>query len=92
MDHRESIDRGWYYTHEPDDGVHAPDDVRVLRDPDGKPLTRRLHGTYGRIQVVNRTGGPLPSATLLRSAAAVGDHLTERPNARIHLRDRKSVV
>lgn len=85
VDHRESIDRGWYYTHEPDDGAHAPDDVRVLRDPNGNPLTRRMHGTYGRIQVVNRTGDPLPAATLLRAAAAVGDHLTDRPNARLHL-------
>lgn len=85
MDHRYSIDRGWYYVVEPDDGAHVPDTVRIIRDPSERALTRRLQGTPGRIQVVDQSGASLPHATLLRAAAAVGHHLSNEPNKRVNI-------
>jgi MoaA/NifB/PqqE/SkfB family radical SAM enzyme len=75
VDHKDTIERGWYYVKEPDDGLHAEGIARVLRDPAGRPLTRRAHGTSGRIQVVDHSETGLCPATLLRAAAAVNSNL-----------------
>ena len=85
MDHRYSIDRGWYYVLEPGDGAHVPEGTRTIRDPNNRPLTRRLQGSPGRIQVVSQAESPLPHATLLRAAAAVGHHLSEDPDRRVNV-------
>ena len=44
----------------------------MLRAGDGAALTRRLHGTPGRVLVDDASGAALPVATWLRAAAAVG--------------------
>lgn len=77
MNERQTIDRGWFYVIEPEDGVHAPADKRIRAD-DGRILTRRLHGHPGRVEVVDATGASLPWATLLRANAAVGTTLEQR--------------
>ena len=82
MSERAAIDRGWYYIREPDDGEHVGS-VRTLLTPQGRVLTRRLHGVPGRICVVDQTGSNLAPATLLRAAAAAGEALTEQPDAGI---------
>lgn len=77
MNERETIDRGWYYVFEPDDGAHAPPGA-IVRAGDGRALSRRLHGVPGRIDVADASGAALPAATLLRAAAAVGAALESR--------------
>ena len=77
MDERQTIDRGWYYVVEPDDGRHAPESRRIVAD-DGAVLTRRLHGQPGRIEVVDESGAELPVATWLRAQAALGAVLEDR--------------
>ena len=67
-----AIKRGWFYVVEPEGGVHAPVQQR-LSAGDGAVLTRRLHGFPGHIQVHDTVG--LPTAALLRAAAAVGHSL-----------------
>jgi hypothetical protein len=74
MGERQAIERGWFYVVEPDQGEHSPEADRLLAG-DGRVLSRRLHGFPGHIQVHDTVG--LPTATLLRAAAAVG-HSLER--------------
>lgn len=78
-----SIERGWYYLVEPDQGRWAPPDRR-LPTPDGRVLTVRHHGSPGRVEVVDPTR-TLPVATLLRAARAVGE-VVPHP-VRVHLGD-----
>lgn len=80
MNERETIDRGWFYVLEADDGRWAPTD-RAIRADDGTVLTRRLHGYPARVEVDDASGARLPSATLLRAAAAVGHGLEARGHA-----------
>ncbi|MGB0639066.1 MAG: radical SAM protein, partial [Myxococcota bacterium] len=82
MDERETIDRGWYYVKESDPDQIGPE-TRTLYTPQGTALTRRLHGSVGRITVSNQTNTHLSAATLLRSAAAVGEALKDSPDARV---------
>ena|GEM_PF-834953 len=85
MSERTAIDRGWFYVIEPDNGKHAPEAKRITAG-DGRILTRRLHGFAGHIQVHDHIG--LPTATLLRSAAAIGHTLESQShpqNAQISL-------
>ncbi len=72
VNERQTIDRGWFYVLEPEDGANAPESKRIRAD-DGRVLTRRLHGFPGHLEVT----GPrdVPRATLLRAAAAVGHSL-----------------
>ena len=77
MNERETIDRGWFYVKEPEDGRWAPAE-RLLRASDGVGLTRRLHGHPSRVEVHDESGDHLPAATLLRAAGAVGRTLERR--------------
>jgi hypothetical protein len=77
VNERETIDRGWYYVIEPDEGANAPSD-RQIRAEDGRVLSRRVHGFYGRVDVTDASGANLPVATLLRAASAVGAALEPR--------------
>ncbi len=80
---REAIERGWFYVHEPDDGAWV-EGTRLLRDAQGAPLTRRLHG-YGAAVLVEDCSQPgsaaLPVAAWLRAAAAAGRVAEARPGA-----------
>ena len=71
MNERATIDRGWFYVIEPDQGAHAPLDRQIVAD-DGAVLTRRPHGFPGRLEAVDLSGESLPVATLLRATSAVG--------------------
>ncbi len=71
MNERETIDRGWYYVREPEQGRWAPAEDHIVAD-DGAVLTRRLHGFPGHLETVDASGASLSVATLLRAAGAVG--------------------
>jgi len=79
---RSAIERGWYYVQEPLQGALAGDQ-RVLKTPSGRSLTRRLHGSPGRIVVVDQSGADLTPATRLRAAAAAGEALGAETDTRL---------
>jgi len=68
---RQSIDRGWFYVVEPEDGRWADPRERIVA-PDGRVLTRRLHGCHARVLLEDQSGLALPSAVRLRAATAAG--------------------
>lgn len=82
MDERQTIDRGWYYVIEPEQGRWAPIDRRITAD-DGAVLTRRLHGYPQRIEVVDASGLALPIATRLRAASALGRVLEQQGHTEV---------
>jgi hypothetical protein len=71
VNERAAIDRGWFYVVEPEQGAHLGH-ARRIDAPDGRVLSRRLHGFPGHIRVFDKSGAQLPRATMLRAAAAVG--------------------
>ncbi len=81
MSERAAIDRGWFYVQEPDNGAHLPASRRIIA-PDGRVLSRRLHGFAGNIRVFDESGASLPRATLLRAASAIGHGLEMAYQAR----------
>lgn len=80
LNERETIDRGWFYVLEPDDGRWAPEDKRIVAS-DGQVLTRALHGTPGRIEVVDATPEGVHPATRVRAARALGAAFEARATA-----------
>lgn len=84
MNTRETIDRGWYYVVEPQDGRLAPEVQRIVAE-DGRVLSRRAHGFPGRFDLRDDSGQDLPVATWLRAAGAAGRALKEPGSLRIRL-------
>ena len=80
---RDAISRGWHYVKLPE-GVDVGAQHRVLHTPASKMLTRRLHGSSGRILVTDESKDGVHIASLLRAAACAGAHLDADPDA--HLR------
>jgi len=66
------------------EGVDVGEHHRVLYTPASKALTRRLHGSTGRILVTDESHEGAHIASLLRAAACAGAHLSSDPDA--HLR------
>lgn len=82
MASRETIDRGWYYVVEPDQGRHAPAAARILAE-DGRVLSRRAVGRHGRILVQDDSGLALPVASWLRAAEALPLRAGQRAEVRL---------
>jgi Radical SAM superfamily/B12 binding domain len=63
-------DDGTYFlVHEPDGGRWAPERARIVTK-DGRVVSRRRHGSPGRVEVADESGSLV--ATWLRAAAAAG--------------------